>query len=92
LSCKYLLEFSEKLETALTVNLGAWWKLIHEKNLKSRISWHCPFQPPSPPFEVLEYKKLCTHFTLWTEELLILKKQKIQNRRKPSGFTVLDIT
>ncbi len=22
---------------------GAWGKLIHEKNQKSKISWHCPF-------------------------------------------------
>jgi hypothetical protein len=22
---------------------GTWGKLIHEKNLKSKISWHCPF-------------------------------------------------
>ena len=25
---------------------GAWEKLIHEKNLKSKISWHCPFKLP----------------------------------------------
>ncbi len=24
---------------------GAWGKLIHEKNQKSKISWHCPFNP-----------------------------------------------
>jgi hypothetical protein len=23
---------------------GAWGKLIHEKYLKSKISWHCPFK------------------------------------------------
>jgi len=23
---------------------GAWEKLIHEKNQKSQISWHCPFK------------------------------------------------
>jgi hypothetical protein len=23
---------------------GAWGKLIHEKNLNSNISWHCPFK------------------------------------------------
>jgi hypothetical protein len=22
---------------------GAWGKLTHEENLKSKISWHCPF-------------------------------------------------
>jgi hypothetical protein len=26
------------------VNSGASGKLIHEKNLKSKISWHCPFK------------------------------------------------
>jgi hypothetical protein len=31
---------------------GAWGKLTHEKNQKSKISWHCPFnytQPASDP-------------------------------------------
>jgi hypothetical protein len=23
---------------------GAWRKLIHEKNQKSKLSWHCPFR------------------------------------------------
>jgi hypothetical protein len=44
LSCEYLREFSKKLETALIVYSGAWGKLIHEKNRKSKISWHCPFK------------------------------------------------
>ncbi len=26
---------------------GAWGKLIHEKNQKSKISWHCPFKQTS---------------------------------------------
>jgi hypothetical protein len=43
LSCEYLREFSKKFETALMVYSGAWGKLIHEKNQKSNISWHCPF-------------------------------------------------
>ncbi len=30
--------------TALMVYSGAWGKLIHEKNQKSKISWHCPFK------------------------------------------------
>ncbi len=34
MSCEYLREFSKKLETALIVYSGAWWKLIHEKNQK----------------------------------------------------------
>jgi hypothetical protein len=27
---------------------GDWGKLIHEKNQKSKISWHCPFKQPYP--------------------------------------------
>ncbi len=27
---------------------GAWGKLIHEKNQKSKISWHCPFKVVVP--------------------------------------------
>ncbi len=26
------------------VYLGPWGKLIHEKNQKQKISWHCPFK------------------------------------------------
>ncbi len=33
-----------KFETALMVNSRALGKLIHDKNLKSKISWHCPFK------------------------------------------------
>ncbi len=44
LSCKYLRKFSKKFETALMVYSGAWGKLIHEKNQKQKISWHCPFK------------------------------------------------
>ncbi len=43
LSCECLREFSKKFETALVVYSGAWGKLIHEKNQKQKISWHCPF-------------------------------------------------
>ncbi len=24
---------------------GTWGKMIHEENLKQKISWHCPFKP-----------------------------------------------
>ncbi len=33
-----------KFETALMGYLGALRKLIHEKNMKSKISWHYPFK------------------------------------------------
>jgi hypothetical protein len=43
LSCEYLREFLKKIETAVMVYSGAWGKLTYEKNQKSKISWHCPF-------------------------------------------------
>jgi hypothetical protein len=48
LSCEYLSKFSKKFETALTEYSGAWGNLIHEKNLKLKSSWHCPFFAVSP--------------------------------------------
>ncbi len=45
--------FEEKFEMAFMVYSGTWGKLIHEKNLKLEISWHCPFNG-----------KLCK-FRLW---------------------------
>ncbi len=44
LSCEYLREFSKKFETVLMKYSGAGGKLIHEKNQKPKISWHCPFK------------------------------------------------
>ena len=44
LSCEYLREFSKKFETVLMGYSGAGGKLIHEKNQKRKISWHCPFK------------------------------------------------
>ncbi len=43
LNCEYLRKVSKKSETAQMVYSGAWRKLIQENNLKSKISWHCPF-------------------------------------------------
>ncbi len=43
LGCKYLRKFSKKFETVLMEYPGAGRKLIHEKNQKQKISWHCPF-------------------------------------------------
>ncbi len=47
LGCEYLCEFSKKFETVLTEYSGAGGKLIHEKNQKQKISWHCPFNARS---------------------------------------------
>ncbi len=43
LSCEYLRKFSKKFETTPMIYSGAWGKLIREKNQKSKILWHCPF-------------------------------------------------
>ncbi len=43
LTCEYLREFSNKFEAVLLGYSRAGGKLIHEKNQKQYISWHCPF-------------------------------------------------
>ena len=44
LSCEYLCEVLKKFETAIMGYSGACRKLVQEKNLKLKISWHCPFK------------------------------------------------
>ncbi len=44
LSREYLRKFSKKFEMAVMMYSDAWGKLIHEKNQKLKISWHCPFK------------------------------------------------
>ncbi len=44
LTCEYLREFLKKFEMILMLLSGAWGKVIHEKNLKQKILWHCPFK------------------------------------------------
>ncbi len=44
LSREYLSEFSKKFEMVVLVYSDASGKLIHEKNQKLKISWHCPFK------------------------------------------------
>jgi hypothetical protein len=41
---EYLREFSKKIEMVLMEYSGAEGKLIHEKNQKQKVSWHCPFK------------------------------------------------
>jgi hypothetical protein len=38
LTCEYLREFSKKFKTILMLLSRAWGKVIHEKNLKQKIS------------------------------------------------------
>ncbi len=44
LACEYLREFSKNFKTVLMWYSGAGGKLIHEKNRKQKISWHCPLK------------------------------------------------
>jgi hypothetical protein len=44
LNREYLRAFSKKFKTAPMEYLGAWGTLIHEKNLKSKISCQTPFK------------------------------------------------
>ncbi len=44
LICEFLREFSKKFDMILMLLSGTWGKVIHEKNLKQKISWHCPFK------------------------------------------------
>ncbi len=43
LTYDYLREFWKKIETVVMQYSGAGGKLIHQKNQKQKISWHCPF-------------------------------------------------
>ncbi len=43
LSCEYLRDFWKKFEMVPMGYSGAGGKLIHTKNQKQKISWHCPF-------------------------------------------------
>ncbi len=43
LTCEYLRGFMKKFEMALMLFSGACEKIIYEKNLNQKISWHCPF-------------------------------------------------
>ncbi len=84
LRCEYLREFSKKFDTTPMVYSGAWGKLIHEKNQKSKISWHCPFNfilyGPSPMMLIF----LCTFshsaYFHFVHSPVVLKK--IRRRRK----------
>ncbi len=45
---------------------GVWGKMIHEKNLKQKISWHYPFNPP-PHTKTRSFQRLCTPH--WNDDL-----------------------
>ncbi len=57
---------------------GAWGKLIHEKNQKQKISWHCPFKQimsiswDSPKLQIETYILPLKH-----TEILIISEWEI---------------
>jgi hypothetical protein len=64
LTCEYRREFSKKFETVLMGYSGAGGKLIHEKNQKQKISWHCPFK------HFLQFWQYNIYFYPWTENAI----------------------
>ncbi len=57
---------------------GAWGKVIHEKNQKQKISWHCPFKHRGVKLTVL----ICA--PRQNEEVLLwskARKEFIENRK-----------
>jgi hypothetical protein len=53
---EYIPEFSKKIAMTLMIFSGAWGKVIHEKDLKQKISLHCPFN--------IRHATICTVYSL----------------------------
>jgi hypothetical protein len=49
---------------------GAGGKLIHEKNQKQKISWHCPFKEPKNRFQGIDSASLCRIVVLARQAIL----------------------
>ena len=81
LSCEYLRKFFWKnLKRPLWyINSGAWEKLIHEKNQKSKISWHCPFKEKH-----INYKRW--HWPTLLLLIILCPKQLFHTQWKKDGF------
>ncbi len=48
-TCEYLRDFSNKFEMTLTIFFTHLGEADHEKNLKQKISWHCPLSEKKHP-------------------------------------------
>ncbi len=57
--------FRKKFEMILMLFSGAWGKVIHEKNLKQKISWHCPFNMTKSCERALETISTYLESTNW---------------------------
>ncbi len=95
LTCEYLREFSKKFEMTLMLFSGAWGMVIHEKNLKQKILWHCLFnllenQPENLiwmyrfglSIKIQSQKRCC-----WMCEVL----NKAFNRKRPFNLSENDL-
>ncbi len=69
LSREYLCEFSKKFEMSVMVFSDAWGKLIHEKNQKLKISWHCPFN-----INLLRFASISKFFNIHVNMFALLRK------------------
>ncbi len=63
--------FRKKFEMTLVLFSGAWGTVIHEKNLKQKISWHCPFK--SAQCENFELSFFTLSDTIWIGDFEILR-------------------
>ncbi len=70
LTCEYLREFSKNFEMTLMLFSGAWGKMIHQRNLKQKISWHYPFKCTLyNTYGLQESRKdLCTSWNVSSED------------------------
>ncbi len=83
LSCEYFREFAQKNSKrhyslmVYRTQSGACEKLIHEKNLKSKISWHCPFNLKSVWF----FKCWLQTYLFHQKDLMLAAPNKHQNSK-----------
>ncbi len=79
LTCEHLREFSKKFETVLMGYSGAGGKLIHKKNQKQKISWHCPFKvAPQKYLCACGYGKQSKHVSFLHKKFINRKWKKLE--------------
>ncbi len=69
----------------LKLFLGAWGKMIHEKNQKQKISWHCPFNYSSIWLSHISYY-LATWLSIQPPISLFLATMFVLSHQKASNF------
>ncbi len=71
---------------------GAWGKLIHEKNQKQKISWHCPFKEPRNRFRSIDSARLGMVPELLKSFTNSGSDQDILNQNCKKLFTIVTIS